>query len=36
MQLKKIMLEGSKWINLAQVREKWRAVVNKVMNLPNA
>ena len=36
MDLKEIMLDASKWINLAQVRDKWRAVVNKVINLPNA
>jgi len=30
------MLEVSKWINLTQVQDKWRAVANKVMALPNA
>jgi len=36
MDFKEITLEVSKWINLAQVPDKWRAVVNKVMALPNA
>jgi hypothetical protein len=31
--LKEIGLEGMDWIDLAQDREQWRALVNTVMNL---
>jgi hypothetical protein len=31
--LKEIGWESVEWINLADVRDKWRAVVNTVMNL---
>ena len=31
--LKKVRLEGMDWIYLAQDRDRWRAVVNAVMNL---
>jgi hypothetical protein len=30
---REIRLEGADWIQLAQSRDKWRAVVNTVMNL---
>jgi hypothetical protein len=33
MDLKEIFWEGVEWIHLAQVRDRWRAVVNAVMNL---
>jgi hypothetical protein len=33
MDLRKIGLGGVDWIRLAQVRDRWRAVVNAVMNL---
>jgi len=33
MDLREIQWEGVDWINLAQGRVKWRAVVNMVMNL---
>jgi len=32
MNLKEIGLKGMEWINLAQVRDKWQAVVCAVMN----
>jgi hypothetical protein len=32
MDLRKIGWGGMKWIHLAQDRERWRAVVNAVMN----
>jgi hypothetical protein len=32
MDLGEIGWGGVKWINLAQVRDRWRAVVNAVMN----
>jgi hypothetical protein len=31
--LRKIGWDGMDWIDLAQDRDKWRAVVNTVMNL---
>jgi hypothetical protein len=31
--LKEISWQGMDWINLAQDRDKWQALVNKVMNL---
>jgi hypothetical protein len=31
---REIELEVMGWIHLAQVRDQWGAVVNKVMNLP--
>ena len=33
MDLREVGWGGMDWINLAQDRERWRAVVNKVMNL---
>ena len=33
MDLREIGLEGVDWIDLAHDREKWRAVVNTVMNI---
>jgi hypothetical protein len=33
MDLGEIMLEGVDWIRLASVRDRWRALVNTVMNL---
>jgi aryl carrier-like protein len=33
MHLKEIVLEGLDWIRLTQGKEKWRAVVNTVLNL---
>jgi hypothetical protein len=33
MDLREICLEGVDWIRLAQDRDRWRAVVNAVMNL---
>jgi hypothetical protein len=30
--LREIGLEGVNWINLAEDRDRWRALVNKVMN----
>jgi hypothetical protein len=33
MDLRKIGLGGVEWIHLAQDRDRWRAVVNAVMNL---
>jgi hypothetical protein len=33
MELREIGLGGVKWIHLAQDRDRWRAVVNAVMNL---
>jgi hypothetical protein len=32
MDLREVGWGGMDWINLAQVRERWRAVVNAVMN----
>jgi hypothetical protein len=34
MDLKKIGLRGVDWIQLAEDRDRWQAVVNTVMNLP--
>jgi hypothetical protein len=31
--LKEIVYQGVDWIHLAQIRDQWRAVVNRVMNL---
>jgi hypothetical protein len=33
MNLREIGLEGVDWFNLAQDRDRWRALVNTVMNL---
>jgi len=33
MDLREIWREGVDWIQLAQSRDKWRALVNKVINL---
>jgi alpha-glucosidase (family GH31 glycosyl hydrolase) len=33
MDFREVGLEGVEWINLAQDRDRWRAVVNAVMNL---
>jgi hypothetical protein len=33
MNLKYIKLVGTDWIHLAQDRDQWRALVNKVMNV---
>jgi hypothetical protein len=33
MGLKEIGLEAVNWINLAQDRDKWRVIVDKIMNL---
>jgi hypothetical protein len=33
MSLRKVFLGGVEWIHLAQDRDRWRAVVNAVMNL---
>jgi hypothetical protein len=33
MDLRKIRWDGMDWIDLAQERERWRALVNMVMNL---
>jgi hypothetical protein len=33
MELKEIGWDGREWINLAQDRDQWRALVNAVMNL---
>jgi hypothetical protein len=32
MNLREIRWGGEDWINLAQVRDQWRAIVNMVMN----
>jgi hypothetical protein len=34
MDLREIEWDGMNWINLAQDREQWRALVKMVMNLP--
>jgi hypothetical protein len=34
MDLREIGWDGMDWIDLAQDREQWRALVNMVMNLP--
>jgi hypothetical protein len=33
MDLREVGLEGMDWMNLAQDRDQWRAVVNTVMSL---
>jgi hypothetical protein len=33
MDLREIGWDGGNWINMAQDREKWRALVNTVLNL---
>jgi len=33
MDLRKIVWDGVDWVHLAQDRDRWRAVVNTVMNL---
>jgi hypothetical protein len=33
MDLREVGWEGADWFNLAQDRDRWRALVNKVMNL---
>jgi hypothetical protein len=33
MDIKEIQQEGVDWIHLAQVRDRWRALVNTIMNL---
>jgi hypothetical protein len=33
MDFREIVWEGVEWIHLAQDRDRWRAVVNAVMNL---
>jgi hypothetical protein len=33
MDLKRDLLEGVEWIQLAQVRDRWRSLVNTAMNL---
>jgi hypothetical protein len=33
MDLREVGWEGMNWINLAQDRDRWRALVNTVMNL---
>ena len=33
MDLRDVGLEGTDWFELAQDRERWRALVNKVTNL---
>jgi hypothetical protein len=33
MDLQKVEREGMDWIDMAQDRDRWRAVVNAVMNL---
>jgi hypothetical protein len=34
MDLREIGLDGVDWIELAEDRDQWRALVNTVMNLP--
>jgi hypothetical protein len=34
MDLREIGWDGMDWIDLAQDRDQWRALVNAVMNLP--
>jgi hypothetical protein len=34
MDLKELGREGVYWVHLAEDRDRWRAVVNAVMNLP--
>jgi hypothetical protein len=34
MDLREIGWDGEDWIELAQDRDQWRAIVNTVMNLP--
>jgi hypothetical protein len=36
MDIREIGLEGVDWIHLAQDMDRWRALVNTVMNLPIA
>jgi hypothetical protein len=33
MDLQEVVLAGVDWIDMAQDRDRWRAVVNEVMNL---
>jgi hypothetical protein len=33
MDLREILCDGMDWIDLAQVRDQWRVIVNAVMNL---